>query len=291
MRINGMLPLFIAVVLAILVPYAAAEEEKPEPSRKIVYKNIGDVSLSLHLFEPEGHSPEDSAPAIVFFFGGGWTGGSPTQFYPHCAYFAARGMVAAAAEYRIKSLHGTSPAECVKDGKSAVRWLRAHAGELGIDPDRIVAGGGSAGGHVAACTGTIEGFEEAGEDVAISSCPQAMVLFNPVLDVATNERFLDRFGDLAKALSPQQHINEGTPPTIIFHGTADTTVPFAQATAFCDAMKEKGLVCKVVPFEGKGHGFFNYSRDREAYQKTIREADAFLVAQGLLPAAPDSPGE
>ena len=91
-------------------------------------------------------------------------------------------MVAICAEYRIKSKHGTTPFECVDDGKSAVRWIREHADDLGIDPNKIVAAGGSAGGHVAACTAVINGYETNSENMDISSKPNALVLFNPVID-------------------------------------------------------------------------------------------------------------
>ncbi|MDB4796380.1 alpha/beta hydrolase fold domain-containing protein, partial [Akkermansiaceae bacterium] len=113
---------------------------------------MGDVELKLHVFNPEGHKASDSRPAIVFFFGGGWNGGSPKQFYPHSEHLASLGMVAISAEYRVKSRNKTTPMECVKDGNSAIRWVRSHAKELGINPDMIAAGGGSAGGHVAAAT-------------------------------------------------------------------------------------------------------------------------------------------
>ena len=131
-----------------------------QPDQRLLYKTAGEHSLFLHLFEPSRKGRARSRPAIVFFFGGGWNGGSPSQFYPHCRYLADRGMVALAAEYRIKNTHGTPPSACVEDGKSALRWIRSHAPDLGIDPNRIAAGGGSAGGHVAAAVATTEGFED-----------------------------------------------------------------------------------------------------------------------------------
>ena len=151
-----------------------------EPDRTVQYKRVGETDLTLDVFLPPGHKSSDRRPAIVFFFGGGWNGGSPSQFYPHCQYLASRGMVAMSAEYRVKSRHETTPRECVKDGKSALRWIRRHAAELGIDPDKVAAGGGSAGGHVAAATATTKGFNEAGEDLSVSCRPNVLVLFNPV---------------------------------------------------------------------------------------------------------------
>ena len=124
------------------------------------YKEASGAKLFLHVFNPEGHKTTDARPAIVFFFGGGWNGGTPKQFEPHCQYLARRGMVAITAEYRVKSRNKTSPFECVADGKSAVRFIRANAAKLGVDPKRVAAGGGSAGGHVAAATGNCPELEE-----------------------------------------------------------------------------------------------------------------------------------
>ena len=221
--------------------------------------------------------------AMVFFFGGGWVGGSPKQFFPHCRYFAARGMVAMAAEYRVKSKHGTTPFECVADGKSAVRWIRAGAKKLGVDPERIVAGGGSAGGHVAACTGTIEGHDEANEKTSVSSKPNAMMLFNPVIDTTGKGYGAAKLKGRETAISPVHHVRRGIPPTIIFHGTADKTVPHENVERFDKLMREAGNTCRLVSFDGKGHGFFNHGRDEDSFDKTIRAADEFLTKQGILP--------
>jgi acetyl esterase/lipase len=203
-------------------------------------------------------------------------------------------MVAMSAEYRVKNRHGVTPFECVTDGKSAVRWIRANAEKLGIDPERLAAGGGSAGGHVAACTGTIDGLEEEGEDASVTSKPNAMVLFNPALMLDFEEwrkrgvpeqRLADikrRFQDRdPRAVSPFHHVRRGAPPTIIFHGKNDTTVPFATAEQFTEAMKKTGSRCELVGYEGQGHGFFNFGRG-EAFYQTMTAADKFLVSLGYL---------
>ena len=150
---------------------------KLQGARAETYKSIDGIDLSLYIFEPDGHKASDRRPAAVFFFGGGWNGGTPQQFEPHCRYLASRGMVAIVADYRVKSRHGTSPFECVKDGKSAIRWIRSHAERLGIDPARIAAGGGSAGGHVAAAAGNLPKLEEDGEDLTVSSVPKRVAAF------------------------------------------------------------------------------------------------------------------
>jgi len=219
----------------------------------------------------------------VFFFGGGWHGGSPAQFEDQARYFAKRGMIAITADYRVKSRHGVQVVECVKDAKAAIAWVRENAERLGIDSNRIAASGGSAGGHLAAATGTISGF---GSDER----PNAMILFNPACTLApiagwqpptekAGDLRTERFGVEPKEISPAHHIGPHTPPTLILHGKKDTTVPYASVVAFESAMKKAGRPCKLVGYEGAGHGFFNGG---ESYAKTLAEADAFLVNLGWL---------
>ena len=153
-------------------------DNRYSPDQKVPYKRVQsrpqapekDRALNLEIFNPDGHKKDDKRPAIVFFFGGGWTGGNTRQFYQQSRFLADRGMVAMCAWYRVN----TTPFDCVEDGKSAVRYIREHAAELGVDPDQIVASGGSAGGHVAACTGVIEGFDLETENLAVCSVPNAI---------------------------------------------------------------------------------------------------------------------
>jgi len=284
-----LLSLLTCVVTAADKPGGKAKERKkpaaaPAPTRAVTYKTVGDTKLALHIFEPAGHQRSDKRPAIVFFFGGGWNGGSPSQFYPHCAELAKRGMVAMSAEYRVKSRHKTTPFECVADGKSAIRWVRTHAKDLGVDPTKIAAGGGSAGGHVAATTGVIDGLEEPGEDKTVSSRPDALVLFNPVIDTGKKGFGYSRLKQRYKEISPVDHVNAGDPPTIIFHGVADTTVPFANAEDFAARMKKAGNRCQLEAYPGAKHGYFNYGRGgNTAYKKTTAQMFAFLTSLKLLP--------
>jgi acetyl esterase/lipase len=258
------------------------------------YKTIGDTKLNLYIYYPEGHKATDKRPAIVFFFGGGWTNGSPGQFEQHCKHLASRGMVAMTADYRVASRQQVKAVSCVADAKSAIRFVRKEAARLGVDPNRIAAGGDSAGGHLAACCGVIQGFDESDEDAKISSVPNALALFNPAVVLApadglagVNEERVsslkDRMGVDPKDLSPYHHVAKVAPPTIIFHGRADTTVPYVTAEMFANAMTKAGNSCKLVGYDGQAHGFFNYGRSgNEYYTKTLAALDEFLIGLGYI---------
>ena len=271
---------------------AAGYPPQMEGAQVEVYKTIGDVKLSVYIFNPPGHPAGDRRAAIVFFFGGGWRSGTPKQFEQQCRHLASRGMVAITADYRVASRHGAQVVDCVRDAKSAIRWVRQNARRLGIDPERIAAGGGSAGGHLAAATATIRGLEEPGEDPAVSSRPDALVLFNPAVVLApvgeapagkAPEVMRERAGIDPEKLSPYHHLSKGAPPTIIFHGKADTTVPYRTVELFCEKMAAVGNRCELAGFDGQAHGFFNYGRAGNVmYQETLKKADEFLVSLGYL---------
>jgi acetyl esterase/lipase len=256
------------------------------PDKEVVYKTIDRTKLKLHLFTPVDWKASDNRAAVVFFFGGAWSGGTPTQFYPHCEYLASRGMVAMAAEYRVRTRNHTTPRESVKDGKSAVRWIRQHARSLGVDPDRIVASGGSAGGQVAAATGNLPGFEEAGEDLGVSSRPDALVLFNPVFDNGPEGFGYQRVKDYWEEFSPMHNISKASPPTLVLLGTKDKLVPVETGLEYQRMMDAAGAECDLQLYKGRGHGFFNVKKRRD-FAKTVNAMDGFLVALGFLEARSD----
>lgn len=257
--------------------------EKAEPDRRILYKQVGDVKLRLHVFEPEHHQAGDRRPMIVFFFGGGWNGGTPKQFYRHSRYLAKRGMLAFCAEYRVRSRNGTSPRACVMDGKSAIRFVRSHAKELGGDPDRIAAGGGSAGGHVAAATATVSGMDEKTDDLKVSAVPNALVLFNPVYDNSENGYGYDRVKDYWKQISPLHNLSRNTPPTIVFLGTEDKLIPVATAKGFQRRLNDLKVLNELHLYEGRPHGFFNRGKD---FVDTVEKMDRFLTTLGYVKGKP-----
>ncbi|BDS07741.1 hypothetical protein NT6N_27810 [Oceaniferula spumae] len=263
------------------------------PDQVIEYKQTvnssnNPVGLDLHIFTPDGHQATDSRPCIVFFFGGGWVNGSPSHFHPHCEYLASRGIVAVSAEYRTQNDHGTTPQECVKDGKSAVRYLRANAAALGIDPNRIAAGGGSAGGHIAAATGTLSSYEEPGENLSISSRPNALVLYNPVFDNGPGGYGHDRVQAYWQDISPLHNITATAPPTTVFLGTNDALVPVSAAKNYKTAMEAEGLRCDLHLYQDQPHSFFNFDVQGDSsgpfygYDATVFLTDQFLVSIGYL---------
>jgi acetyl esterase/lipase len=267
-----------------------------DDAREIAYKKVGDVELKLYVFSPQMDGKQ-LRPAIVFFFGGGWKQGAPGQFAPQCRYFASRGMAAITADYRVASRNKVKPAECVADAKSAIRYVRSHAGELGVDPDKIIAAGGSAGGHLAAATATLDDLNDDNDDKAISPTPNALVLFNPVLAVAPLpelplEGFAKNFneeslGAKPEDISPAHHIHSGGPPAIIFHGQADDTVPYASVEAFAKLSIAAGNRCELVGYEGQNHGFFNHGKKPTRYfNDTLTKADEFLASLKYLAGPP-----
>lgn len=282
------LPILFAVVLAGTTPASLRGETArvdlgPDATPE-VYKHASGDDLWIYRFDPAGHDPaRDTRPAAVFFFGGGWNGGSVKQFQQQARYLAGRGMVTFLADYRVKSRQGTAPDACVADGKSAVRWIRSCAEKLGIDPNRIAAAGGSAGGHVAAAAGICDGLDDPTDPHQdISSKPNALLLFNPVYDNGPDGYGHDRVKPWFPAISPAHNITADDSPTIVFLGTKDNLIPVATAEAFDAALKDAGIHSELWLYPDQPHGFFNESKSPESFRDTILKADAFLVSLGWL---------
>jgi acetyl esterase/lipase len=266
-----------------------------------VYREVNGSKLNAYVFTPPQHQASDRRPAVLFFFGGGWKAGTPGQLLPQSLYLAQRGMVAIPCDYRVQSRHGVIPQDCLRDAKAAIRWARANAARLGIDPARIVVAGESAGGHLAAATALVPGFEE-GAHPETSSMPNALVLFNPavllspadghpgLLSEASLASISARTQGRPQEISPYHFIRAGLPPSILFHGTKDEAVPFPTVELFAKAMTAAGNRCELKAYEGQPHGFFNPGRGQgepraeanRCFHRTIRELDAFFVSLGYL---------
>lgn len=272
------------IVIILFIIFSASQlysqNYKVEKS-SFVYKNIDGVALEMVMYKP-GVSPAVKLPAIVFFFGGGWVNGNPDQFELQAEYLASRGIVAFCPDYRIKSRNSTTPFESVMDAKSAIRYLKIHGDDLGIDSNKIVASGGSAGGHLAACTAVIKNINEATDDLTVSSIPMALVLFNPVVDTGKKGYGQEKLAGREFELSPVHHITPNVPTTLIMHGKDDKTVPYENAIRFNYLMKQQGNKCVLVGYKKQGHGFFNYNKSPKYFKKTLSKTEDFLEENNLL---------
>jgi acetyl esterase len=254
---------------------------KLTPTRTVVYKRAGEKELSLHILEPAGHKTTDTRPCFITIHGGGWTGGNPQRMYPFAAHYVQQGLVGISVQYRLHNAKtGVSVYDCVKDARSAVRYVRSHAAELGIDPQKIIVSGGSAGGHLAAATALFDKVNENGEDLSISTTPNALVLLFPVIDTSKEGYGQAKIGDTWQQLSPVHHVRAGLPPTITFHGTGDTVTPFIGAKNFHKAMHKAGNKSELVIHVGGVHGYL--MRDQKLFDETLVRSDAFLSSLNLL---------
>ncbi len=252
-----------------------------KPTREIVYKKVADRELHLHIFNPEGWKAADRRACFITIHGGGWTGGTPPRMYPFADHYAKLGLVGISVQYRLYDPKTqTTVFDCVKDARSAVRYVRAHAGELGIDPEKIIVSGGSAGGHLAVATAIFDGVDEAGEDARDSAVPNALVLLFPVIDTSKDGYGNAKIGERWKELSPAHNVRAGLPPTITFHGTGDTVTPFKGAQMFHDAMLKAGNRSELVVNEGGAHGYL--MRTQPLYDECLGKSDAFLSSLRLL---------
>ncbi len=268
-----------------LMIFSANESLFSQTSESILYKQVDSTSLYMHVTYPAGYDVRESYPAVVFFFGGGWNGGTTGHFEPHANYFAQRGLICFRVDYRVKSRQGTSPFESLKDAKSAIRYIREHADKFKVDPLKIIASGGSAGGHLAAASALVTSFNEGSDNLSYSCVPNALVLFNPVVDNGPGGYGYERVGEAYKDFSPLHNIREGAPPTILFLGTDDILIPVETAQYYKTVMDKVGSRCDLSLYEGEGHGFFNYGHI-ENYMKTVSEANQFLISLGYLDIEP-----
>ena len=235
----------------------------------VVYGQGGDVELKMDIARPGLAVGDGPFPAVVCIHGGAWRGGNKNRYRKLITELAKRGYVAVTVQYRLAPAH-TFPAQ-VQDVKCAVRYLRARAAELKIDPDRIGAMGESAGGHLSLMLGTTDssaGLEGSGGHGEHSSRVQAVVnYFGPAdLTLSYSDRVRPLLTDFIggtpqdkprehKLASPVTHLTRDDPPILTLHGTVDQVVPYEQATTLHAACEKVGVPHELVPFEAVDHGF------------------------------------
>lgn len=255
--------------------------ETLKPTRRVVYKTIGKRKLHLHIFEPPGHRQSDRRPVFLAIHGGGWTGGNSRSFYPFAAHFAGHGMVGISLEYRLMNpKQNTTVFDCVRDARSAVRWIRENAQSLGIDPSRIVVMGGSAGGHLAVSTALFDQINEESDNQAILTRPAALILMYPVIDTSSAGYGKAKIGERWRDLSPLHNIKSGLPSTLIFHGTADAVTPYVGAKKYHESSLAKGNKNQLITHPGGRHGYIIF--DQAEYERALDRMKEFLLQQGML---------
>ncbi|MBV6501812.1 MAG: hypothetical protein CJBNEKGG_04331 [Prosthecobacter sp.] len=252
------------------------------PGRPYVYKHSAGKPRQMEVYFPPDHNPAKSkVPGLILFHGGAWAGGSLGQFRIACAYFASRGLVCATAEYQMLSKADaarlpageTRKRVCITDAKSAIRWFKQHADELGIDPQRIITGGGSAGGHISALATLAPGLDDPADPKGIDTRVVAYLWFNPAFSPDDDQ---DAEVDILR------HLKADMPPAIAFFGDQD---PWKKGwdTAYA---KWKSLGTRTIDLQiapGQSHSFFN----KDPWQTvTLIAADRFLVRHGLITGEP-----
>jgi acetyl esterase len=252
----------------------AIEPTSRDPDAQWAYKTIDGKEFLMDVFLPAGYADADeSFPVMVIFHGGSWTGGEAKWHWPDGNFWAKRGMIAVSVDYRLRDRDQVKvPLECVKDAKSAIRYLRANAKKLKIDPSRVVAKGDSAGGQLAAATATLTDPKTNDDcfDLSISCVPQAVILTCPWFKTSPD-------------MCPPKHLREGLPPFLTFAGGADHAIPVSEMEEFHQALKAKNIPSELyIGNQGK-HGFCN---GRNPYNRffywSINLADQFLVKHGIL---------
>jgi Esterase/lipase len=279
-----------ALIIGVFIsPMEAADvspQETPAPvaprGKEHIYKQVDGRELKIYVSTPPGWTAEGKHPAIVLYHGGGWVRGTPAALNDQAEFLQSKGFVVFLVQYRLAP-EKQAPEICLRDAKSAMRWVRKHAAEWGVDPDRIAAGGGSAGGHLAAGTALLPGFDEAGEDASVSCRPDALVLFNPVIDNGPEGYGYKRFADRYREFSPAHNIAPGAPPTLILSGTADDTAKASLLQRFAEAMTAAGNRCDLKLYEGGKHGFYRRTAGKgKFFAATLSEIEAFFRSLGWL---------
>jgi len=282
--------LFLIAALLLASPTGIHAAEKPAardtaatpPGKTFIYKHSAGQPREMEVYFPPNHDPAKAkVPAVILFHGGGWGGGTLSQFRTPCHYFASRGLVAATASYQMLSRADaarlpageTRKRVCITDAKSAIRWFKQHAGELGVDPQRIVTGGGSAGGHISALATLNPGLNDPADPKDIDTSVVAYLWFNPAFSPDDSK---DAEVDVLR------YLKKDVAPAIAFFGTKDTWLKGWDAAL----TKLHGLGNTTTELwfaDGQAHGFFN----KDPWQTvTLIAADRFLVQQGLLKGEP-----
>jgi acetyl esterase/lipase len=267
------------------------------------YQNSTDSMLNIYYHLPAKRSKREKKPAIIFIHGGAWTGGAPSTFAAYTTYFASRGLAAFSISYTLMKPGSGSIDQCLRDCRDAIRAIVRQSDQLGVDTNRLVFCGESAGGHLAAMLAV-----QAGEHTALQSGQAvrsaALILLNPVVNLNTpiflkfvDAKLLgkgvsiadsvsrsDRYREKAIRLSPLYQVHTTLSPTFLLNGMDDTITPAGEAIAFADRLKALGTTCYLELLPGKRHAFAvpHYKSTEQDVIDTVKAMDEFLVKLNLL---------
>ncbi|HEX3905472.1 MAG TPA: alpha/beta hydrolase [Polyangia bacterium] len=264
-----------------------ATHYRVEPNQ--LYLSVGGWNGRLDLYLPR--RPRDPMPVALLFHGGGWQSGSKDEIALDVLPYLAMGFVVANVDYRLARV-ATAPA-AVEDSRCALRWVIRHAKQYGLDTDRVILVGSSAGAHLALmaalapASAGFDGLCPGDEPLKVA----AVINFFGVVDVGellgpANPRDFavgwignppDRAA-LARRVSPITYVHKGAPPIFTAHGDADPVVPFAQAHRLHEALDRAGVPNRLFPLRNGGHGEFD-GADVLRVNRAVRD---FLLKHGVI---------
>ena len=258
--------------------YKMGIDRRNDASEIKVYKTVDGIILNAHIFYPENHDKSQAKPAHLFFHGGGWAIGLPEWSYGACQAASEEGRVAFAFDVRLRNIHATDVRASVSDALSAIAWVREHAKELGIDPNKILADGFSSGAHLALVSAMIEKPEDFGVKSKFSSKPDALILGSCPYDIAGRDVYNITYD--TKTISPLHLLDKNLPPILAFHGEDDTMVKFSEFEKFRDAIQKTRNSFTSRSYAGAGHFYFSGSSQKDSDERR-RLREEFLVKYGF----------
>jgi acetyl esterase/lipase len=251
-----------------LIDPQVVQASEPIPASEFSYTSSLNREFPIHVFPADRPAGAPPSPAIVMFHGGSWRTGTPRQFYRQATVWNRLGVTVVLPAYALEDTHGGTPQQSIEDAFRAWQAVHQNAVALGIDPLAIAAGGGSAGGHLAAALATLTppGF------IADHRPPAALVLFNPVIDNSPEGYGAERLGEQWRSYSPIHNIGAAHPPTLIMLGSRDELIPVETGERYCAEVRVSAR-CEFIIYPDATHGWFN----NVGFLETLRDSTRFIA--------------